>query len=132
MSNVASGPSVKFLVHNIHTMDELRLSGNCLRASRPVLSFSHSFNKKPHFALIKELIKQVCFHFFLSSAPVYYLCHSVLVHELHYFLYIFCNTLQGGKEMILSVSEFQWVIMHREEYQYTSFILTDNFIPSFL
>ncbi|VDD88284.1 unnamed protein product [Enterobius vermicularis] len=59
MSNVASGPSVKFLVHNIHTMDELRLSGNCLRASRPVLSFSHSFNKKPHFALIKELIKQV-------------------------------------------------------------------------
>merc|ERR1712050_725587 len=28
------GPSVKFLVSNIHTMDELRLTGNCLKGSR--------------------------------------------------------------------------------------------------
>uniref|UniRef100_A0A0N5AD32 Ribosome biogenesis protein BRX1 homolog n=1 Tax=Syphacia muris TaxID=451379 RepID=A0A0N5AD32_9BILA len=58
ISDVVHGPSVKFLVHNIHTMDELRMSGNCLKASRPVLSFDSAFDEKPHYALIKELIKQ--------------------------------------------------------------------------
>src|SRR3569832_1241489 len=32
----SSGPSVKFHVSNIHTMDELRLTGNCMKGSRPV------------------------------------------------------------------------------------------------
>ncbi|VDN06831.1 unnamed protein product [Thelazia callipaeda] len=58
LSNITHGPSVKFLVHNIHTMDELRLSGNCLKGSRPVLSFDSSFDSQPCFALIKELLKQ--------------------------------------------------------------------------
>lgn len=35
------------------------MSGNCLKASRPVLSFDSAFDEKPHYALIKELIKQV-------------------------------------------------------------------------
>lgn len=58
MSNIVDGPSMKFLVHNIHTMDELRMSGNCLKASRPILSFDAAFDSKPHLALIKEMIKQ--------------------------------------------------------------------------
>jgi len=33
------GPSLKFEVTNIHTADELKLSGNCLKFSRPLLSF---------------------------------------------------------------------------------------------
>ena len=33
------GPSFKFSVQNIHTSDELKLTGNCLKFSRPMLSF---------------------------------------------------------------------------------------------
>ncbi|VDK19382.1 unnamed protein product [Anisakis simplex] len=58
MSNVVDGPSMKFLVHNVHTMDELRMSGNCLKASRPVLSFDAIFDTQPYLTLIKNLIKQ--------------------------------------------------------------------------
>ena len=34
-----SGPSAKFLVENIHTLEELKLTGNCLKGSRPLLNF---------------------------------------------------------------------------------------------
>lgn len=33
----ATGPSAKFLIENIHTMAELKMTGNCLRGSRPLL-----------------------------------------------------------------------------------------------
>ena len=33
------GPSIKFAVFNIHTCDELKLTGNCLKHSRPMLTF---------------------------------------------------------------------------------------------
>ena len=59
MSNVEKGPSIKFLVHNVHTMKELKMSGNCLKASRPVLSFDDAFEQKPHLKLIKEVLMQV-------------------------------------------------------------------------
>ncbi|CAL2038286.1 unnamed protein product [Caenorhabditis brenneri] len=58
MSNVEKGPSIKFLVHNVHTMKELKMSGNCLKASRPVLSFDDSFDKKPQLKLIKAVLMQ--------------------------------------------------------------------------
>ena len=49
------GPSVKFLVQNVHTMEELRLTGNCLKGSRPILSFDAAFDKEPHLRVLKEL-----------------------------------------------------------------------------
>uniref|UniRef100_A0AAF5RXL5 Ribosome biogenesis protein BRX1 homolog n=1 Tax=Wuchereria bancrofti TaxID=6293 RepID=A0AAF5RXL5_WUCBA len=58
ISNTTHGPSVKFLVHNVHTMDEMRMSGNCLKGSRPVLSFDSTFDSQPHFSLIKQLLMQ--------------------------------------------------------------------------
>eukprot|EP00088_Acartia_fossae_P014393 TRINITY_DN17700_c0_g1_i1.p1 TRINITY_DN17700_c0_g1~~TRINITY_DN17700_c0_g1_i1.p1 ORF type:complete len:331 (+),score=49.69 TRINITY_DN17700_c0_g1_i1:38-1030(+) len=58
-ANVARGPSVKFEVENIHTMAELKMTGNCLRASRPLLSFDNSFTKDAHLKLIKELFVQI-------------------------------------------------------------------------
>ncbi|PAV88099.1 hypothetical protein WR25_09109 [Diploscapter pachys] len=58
LSNVKNGPSMKFLVHNVHTMMELKLSGNCLKASRPILSFNGAFDEKPEFALIKQALVQ--------------------------------------------------------------------------
>ena len=43
MSKSPAGPSAKFMVTNIHTSDELKLTGNCLKFSRPLLSFDKGF-----------------------------------------------------------------------------------------
>lgn len=43
----------------VHTMEELKLTGNCLRGSRPILSFDPAFTEKPHYAVLKELLVQV-------------------------------------------------------------------------
>ncbi|KIW09528.1 uncharacterized protein PV09_00403 [Verruconis gallopava] len=55
MSKPPNGPTVKFHVQNLHTMDELHFTGNCLKGSRPILSFDAAFDQQPHLALIKEL-----------------------------------------------------------------------------
>uniref|UniRef100_A0A8C7QDF3 Ribosome biogenesis protein BRX1 homolog n=1 Tax=Oncorhynchus mykiss TaxID=8022 RepID=A0A8C7QDF3_ONCMY len=39
VANVPHGPSAKFLVQNVHTLAELKMTGNCLKGSRPLLSF---------------------------------------------------------------------------------------------
>lgn len=60
LANVPSaGPTAKFLVRNIHTMLELNLTGNCLRSSRPVLSFGPEFDDAAHWAVLKELFIQI-------------------------------------------------------------------------
>ncbi len=59
ISKTPEGPSVKFHVLNIHTMDELRLSGNCIKGSRPLLSFSADFESTPELILIKEMFTQI-------------------------------------------------------------------------
>ena len=55
------GPSAKFLVENIHTMDELRLTGNCMRGSRPLLTFDTAFDSDatPELKLLKCLFTDV-------------------------------------------------------------------------
>ncbi|KAG8040356.1 hypothetical protein G9C98_000927 [Cotesia typhae] len=58
-ANVPSGPSAKFLVENIHTMSELKLTGNCLRGSRPLLSFDESFSTDIQYGVLKELLTQI-------------------------------------------------------------------------
>jgi ribosome biogenesis protein BRX1 len=61
LSHTPSGPSIKFHVVNVHTMDELRLTGNCLKGSRPFLSFDRAFDDEegaPHLALVRELLSQ--------------------------------------------------------------------------
>ena len=49
------GPSVKFHITNIHTMDELKLTGNCMKHSRPILSFDTNFKTLPHLQLLKNI-----------------------------------------------------------------------------
>lgn len=39
----------------MHTLDELNFTGNCLKGSRPILSFDKLFNSSPQFELIKEM-----------------------------------------------------------------------------
>uniref|UniRef100_A0A1I7X879 Ribosome biogenesis protein BRX1 homolog n=1 Tax=Heterorhabditis bacteriophora TaxID=37862 RepID=A0A1I7X879_HETBA len=71
MTNVENGPSVKFLVHNIHTMMEMKLSGNCLKASRPILSFDTVFDQKPHLTLIKHALMQIVFYLYIYFIVIY-------------------------------------------------------------
>ena len=47
----------------VHTMEELKLTGNHLKGSQPLLTFSTNFDEQPHWMLVKEMITQVhnCF-----------------------------------------------------------------------
>jgi hypothetical protein len=65
LSKTPNGPSAKFYLQNIHTMDELKLTGNCLKGSRPLLSFDAGFDSAPHWKIVKELLTQASF--FLST-----------------------------------------------------------------
>jgi ribosome biogenesis protein BRX1 len=40
-------------------MSELHFPGNCLRGSRPILSFDATFNTQPHLLVIKELLTHI-------------------------------------------------------------------------
>ncbi|KAA6412815.1 MAG: ribosome biogenesis BRX1 [Lasallia pustulata] len=56
MSKAPNGPTIKMHLQNLHTMSELHFPGNCLKGSRPILSFDRSFTTTPHLLLIKELL----------------------------------------------------------------------------
>ncbi|KAK8809881.1 hypothetical protein WA158_000824 [Blastocystis sp. Blastoise] len=58
-SATEQGPSVKFLVQNLYTTEELKLVGNCMKGSRHILVFDNQFETKPQWKLIKELFKQI-------------------------------------------------------------------------
>ncbi|AAS52704.1 AER020Wp [Eremothecium gossypii ATCC 10895] len=55
LSKPPNGPTVKFYLQNLHTMDELNFTGNCLKGSRPVLSFDKRFDTQPQYRLFKEM-----------------------------------------------------------------------------
>jgi len=61
VSRTPHGPSAKFLVQNLHTLEEVKLTGNCLKASRPILVFDPQFENPelPHLHLLKDLFTQV-------------------------------------------------------------------------
>ena len=52
------GPLAKFAVTNIHALNEIKLMGNCIKYSRPLLSFDKSFDEQEHLKLIKEMLIQ--------------------------------------------------------------------------
>lgn len=51
-----SGPSIKMQVNNVHTADEIRMAGNCLKYSRPLLHFDRDFELHPHLRVTKSLL----------------------------------------------------------------------------
>lgn len=58
-----NGPSIKMHVQNIHTMDELKMTGNCLKGSRGLLSFDRAFEETGWGRLTKEIFTHVsCLH----------------------------------------------------------------------
>jgi hypothetical protein len=60
----------------VHTMEELKLTGNHLKGARAILSFSGEFDQHPHLQLLKELLTQVTG---LGSHLTYTSCTSVTV-----------------------------------------------------
>ena len=58
ISHFPNGPSIKFLVQNLHSSEEMRLSGNCLKGTRPFLSFDSSFKGPSHLKLIQQMLSQ--------------------------------------------------------------------------
>jgi len=46
-------------LQNLHTASELHFSGNCLKGSRPVLSFDAAFEKEPYLQVVKELFLHI-------------------------------------------------------------------------
>ena len=54
-----NGPSIKLHVQNVHTMDELKMTGNCLKGSRGILSFDAAFEETEWGRLTKELFTHV-------------------------------------------------------------------------
>lgn len=59
LAKCPSGPSVRFHVENIHTLDELSFAGNCMIGSRPLLSFDSSLSKSEHGKVMQELLTSV-------------------------------------------------------------------------
>lgn len=59
IARVPEGPTLKFQVKNVHTASEVRLAGNCLLGSRPLLHFDKIFDKRSELALIKTMFTQV-------------------------------------------------------------------------
>lgn len=59
LSKPPNGPTIKFHAQNIHTMEELNFPGNCLKGSRPVLSFDGSFDQSASLKLCREVLSQV-------------------------------------------------------------------------
>ncbi|KAK7693801.1 hypothetical protein QCA50_003373 [Cerrena zonata] len=54
-----NGPSIKMHVQNIHTMDELKMTGNCLKGSRGLLSFDKGFDETEWGKLTKEVFTHI-------------------------------------------------------------------------
>jgi ribosome biogenesis protein BRX1 len=42
-------------------MDELRLTGNCMKGSRPILTFDESFDRVPHLKVSLPNFREVGF-----------------------------------------------------------------------
>lgn len=59
LSRTPNGPSVKCHVQNIHTMDELKMTGNCLKGSRGICVFDGEWDTKEEWKLLKELFSHV-------------------------------------------------------------------------
>lgn len=58
LAQAPDGPSVKFELLNVHTAGELRMAGNALKFSRPLLHFDSEFDNTPHLRIIKSLLVQ--------------------------------------------------------------------------
>jgi hypothetical protein len=62
-------------------MEELKLTGNHLKGSRPLLTFSTNFDEQPHWKLVKEMLTQVHYYFDNWHVTPYYTCCSAVLDQ---------------------------------------------------
>lgn len=53
------GPSIRFHVQNVHTLDELHMTGNCMKNTRAILSFDPAFEQTEEGQLMKGLLTDI-------------------------------------------------------------------------
>lgn len=60
-AGMPAGPTIKFQVYNVHTLGELKLSGNCLKGSRPLLHFDTAFadESRPELHVMKNMFQRI-------------------------------------------------------------------------
>jgi len=58
-SKTPSGPSMRFHVQNIHTLEELHMPGNCMKNTRAVLAFDEAFEGTDEGKLMKGLLTDI-------------------------------------------------------------------------
>ncbi|KII64261.1 Ribosome biogenesis protein BRX1 [Thelohanellus kitauei] len=58
ISNSPNGPTAKFLIENIETLDR-NFGGNCRIGTRAILSFSQDFDRDPPMKIIKRMLISV-------------------------------------------------------------------------
>lgn len=60
LSKCPTGPSVRFEVQNIHTLEELSMTGNCMKYTRPLLTwdpiFSNPSSSLEHLSILRDLL----------------------------------------------------------------------------
>ena len=56
VGRLPSAGSVKFLVQNVHTMAEVKMTGNSMKYSRPLLVFDPLFDSQPHLQYIRAIL----------------------------------------------------------------------------
>jgi len=56
LSRSPNGPSAKCHVQNVHTMDELKMTGNCLKGSRGIVCFDGGWDQDEWTLLMKEML----------------------------------------------------------------------------
>jgi ribosome biogenesis protein BRX1 len=88
------------LLYLVHTMDELHFTGNCLKGSRPILSFDASFEKQAHTRVIKETLLHVfgvpqgaqkskpfvdhVMSFIIAEGKIWVRCYQISENEVSY------------------------------------------------
>lgn len=71
-------------VQNVHTMDELKMTGNCLKGSRGLLSFDASFETTEWGKFVKELFTHVSdFSLFRIYYVDHFCCHIDFWRTFH-------------------------------------------------
>jgi len=102
-----SGPSIKFHVRNVHTMRELKFTGNCLKGSRPIVTFDANFDSSPHYRLIKEVFMHVwpTPNFHPKSKPFIDHCINFYIHDDHIWFrnYQIVNPVTGGDPSLVEI-----------------------------
>eukprot|EP01133_Synstelium_polycarpum_P007497 gene7497-8773_t len=111
------GPTIKFGVTNVHTLEEMQMTGNCLKGSRPFLHFDSTFDGQPHLQLAKELLTQIfatpkghakskpffdhVFSFFYQDGRIWFRNYQISDHEFKKERLL----TEIGPRMILSISK---------------------------